>query len=166
MMATALLPLARGVGVPITSMTGYARAQGSGAGLAWVWEARSVNGRNLETRCRVPPGWDRLENPARTAVASAVRRGNVTLSLTTAQERRDGGLRINRAVLDQVLPLLAELQTRSGMAAPSADGVLRIRGIIEEDRDSEVEADTSALDKAVLATLDQALGGLREARAA
>jgi len=50
-------------------MTGYARAQGSDDRRRWVWEARSVNGRNLEIRCRLPQGFDRLENPARTAVA-------------------------------------------------------------------------------------------------
>ena len=55
-----------GVGL-IASMTGYARAQGADDRRRWVWEARSVNGRNLEVRCRVPQGFDRLENPARTA---------------------------------------------------------------------------------------------------
>jgi hypothetical protein len=29
-------------------MTGYARAQGADDRRRWVWEARSVNGRNLE----------------------------------------------------------------------------------------------------------------------
>ena len=61
-------------------MTGYARAQGSDERRRWVWEARSVNGRNLEIRCRVPQGFDRLENPARNAVGSKLKRGNVSLT--------------------------------------------------------------------------------------
>src|ERR1700730_16448293 len=56
---------ASGVDILIASMTGYARAQGSDELRRWVWEARSVNGRNLEVRCRVPPGFDRLANAAR-----------------------------------------------------------------------------------------------------
>jgi len=67
-------------------MTGYARTQGSDDQRRWVWEARSVNGRNLEVRCRVPQGFDRLENPARTAVGARLRRGNVSLTLTIASE--------------------------------------------------------------------------------
>jgi len=64
-------------------MTGYARAQGSDERRRWVWEARSVNGRNLEIRCRVPPGFDRLENPARTAIGNRMKRGNVSLVTAT-----------------------------------------------------------------------------------
>ena len=69
----------------IASMTGYARAQGADDRRRWVWEARSVNGRNLEIRCRVPQGFDRLENPARTAVGGRLKRGNVSLTLTLTQ---------------------------------------------------------------------------------
>ena len=70
----------------IASMTGYARAQGADERRRWVWEARSVNGRNLEIRCRMPQGFDRLENPARTAVGGRLKRGNVSLTLTMASE--------------------------------------------------------------------------------
>ena len=86
----------------IASMTGYARAQGADDRRRWVWEARSVNGRNLEIRCRVPQGFDRLENPSRTAVGGKLKRGNVSLTLTLTSERQSSPLRINR-------PLLAEL---------------------------------------------------------
>ena len=67
-------------------MTGYARAQGSDERRRWVWETRSVNGRNLEVRCRVPAGFDRLENPARTAVSGRMKRGNVSINLTITSE--------------------------------------------------------------------------------
>ena len=80
----------------IASMTGYARAQGSDDRRRWVWEARSVNGRNLEIRCRVPQGFDRLENPARTAVGGRLKRGNVSLTLTLTSERQSKPLRINK----------------------------------------------------------------------
>ena len=75
-------------------MTGYARAQGSDERRRWVWEARSVNGRNLEVRCRVPQGFDRLENPARSAVGSRLKRGNVSINLTITSERQAKPLRI------------------------------------------------------------------------
>ena len=148
-------------------MTGYARTQGSDERRHWVWEARSVNGRNLEIRCRVPQGFDRLENPARTAVGGKLRRGNVALTLTIASERQSKPLRINRALLAELGLLVEEVRKGTGAAAPSADGLLRVRGVIEEEDESEdTEEAIAALDKALTATLDEALKALVTARAA
>ena len=68
------------IGFWFASSPGFARAQGSDDRRLWVWEARSVNGRNLEIRCRVPQGFDRLENPARAAIGGRMKRGNVSLT--------------------------------------------------------------------------------------
>jgi len=151
----------------IASMTGYARAQGSDERRRWVWEARSVNGRNLEIRCRVPQGFDRLENPARTAVGGRLKRGNVSLTLTVASERQGTALRINRALLAELGTLVEEVRRTTGAAAPTADGLLRVRGVIEEeDEGVESEAAMAALDKALAATLDEVLRALVAARQA
>ncbi|HYX00738.1 MAG TPA: YicC/YloC family endoribonuclease [Reyranella sp.] len=148
-------------------MTGYARAQGSDERRRWVWEARSVNGRNLEIRCRVPQGFDRLENPARTAVGGRLKRGNVSLTLTVASERQGTALRINRALLAELGTLVEEVRRTTGAAAPTADGLLRVRGVIEEeDEGVESEAAMAALDKALAATLDEVLRALVAARQA
>ncbi len=50
------------------SMTGFARADGGGEGFRWIWELRSVNGKGLDVRFRLPPGFERLEQPARERV--------------------------------------------------------------------------------------------------
>lgn len=151
----------------IASMTGYARAQGSDDRRRWVWEARSVNGRNLEIRCRVPPGFDRLENPARAAVGGRVKRGNVSLTLTISSERQAKPLSINRALLAELATLVDEVRKTTGAAPPSADGLLRVRGVIEEEDGAEDSEETLAvLDKALQATLDEALKGLVASRAA
>jgi len=148
-------------------MTGYARAQGSDERRRWVWEARSVNGRNLEIRCRVPQGFDRLENPARSAVGGRLKRGNVSLTLTVASERQGAVLRINRALLAELGALVEEVRRTTGAAAPTADGLLRVRGVIEEeDEGVESEAAMAALDKALAATLDEVLRALVAARQA
>ena len=148
-------------------MTGYARAQGSDDRRRWVWEARSVNGRNLEIRCRVPQGFDRLENPARTAVGARLKRGNVSLTLTLTSERQGKPLRVNRALLAELGILVEEVRKSTGAAAPAADGLLRVRGVIEEeDEGEETEEALIALDKALLATLDEVLKSLAAARAA
>jgi len=151
----------------IASMTGYARAQGADERRRWVWEARSVNGRNLEIRCRVPQGFDRLENPARTAVGGRLKRGNVSLTLTLTSERQSSPLRINRALLAELGTLVEEVRKSTGAAAPSADGLLRVRGVIEEEEEGEqTEEALAVLDKALSASLDEVLKALVTARAA
>ncbi len=151
----------------IASMTGYARAQGSDDRRRWVWEARSVNGRNLEIRCRVPPGFDRLENPARAAVGGRVKRGNVSLTLTISSERQAKPLSINRSLLAELATLVDEVRKTTGAAPPSADGLLRVRGVIEEEDGGQDSEETLViLDKALQATLDEALKGLVVSRAA
>ena len=151
----------------IASMTGYARAQGADDRRRWVWEARSVNGRNLEIRCRVPQGFERLENPARTAVGGRLKRGNVSLTLTLTSERQSSPLRINRALLTELATLVEVVRKSTGAAAPSADGLLRVRGVIEEEEeDGQTEAQLAILDKALTATLDEVLKALVAARAA
>jgi len=115
-------------------MTGYARAQGADERRRWVWEARSVNGRNLEVRCRVPQGFDRLENPARTAAGTRLKRGNVALSLTMTSEAKSKPLRINRDLLAELATLVDEVRKGTGASAPTADGLLRVRGVIEEEK--------------------------------
>ena len=151
----------------IASMTGYARAQGADERRRWVWEARSVNGRNLEIRCRVPQGFDRLENPARTAVGGRLKRGNVSLTLTLTSERQSSPLRINRALLAELGTLVEEVRKSTGAAAPSADGLLRVRGVIEEEEEGEqTEEALTVLDKALSVSLDEVLKALVTARAA
>jgi uncharacterized protein (TIGR00255 family) len=148
-------------------MTGYARAQGSDERRRWVWEARSVNGRNLEIRCRVPQGFDRLENPARTAIGNRMKRGNVSLTLTVASEQQSKPLRINRALLAELAVLVEEVRKGTGAAAPTADGLLRVRGVIEEEEGAdENEEALAALDRALSGTLDEVLKALAAARAA
>ena len=148
-------------------MTGYARAQGSDDRRRWVWEARSVNGRNLEIRCRVPQGLDRLENPARNAVGSHLKRGNVSLTLTITSEQQGKPLRVNRALLAELAVLVEEVRKGTGAAAPTADGLLRVRGVIEEENEgAETEEAMAALDRALSATLAEVLKALSAARAA
>jgi uncharacterized protein (TIGR00255 family) len=150
----------------ISSMTGYARAQGADDRRRWVWEARSVNGRNLEVRCRVPQGFERLENPARAAAGGRLKRGNVALSLIITSEGKSKPLRINRELLADLGALVEEVRKSTGAAAPTADGLLRVRGVIEEEEQiAEDEEALAALDKALMRTLDEGLQALVNARA-
>src|SRR5437762_682216 len=98
-------------------MTGFARATAPG----WGWELRSVNGRGLDIRSRVPAGLDHLEPAIRSAVSKQVLRGNVSVTLTLDAAAGGQRLRLNRQALGDVLAILDELHGKVDAAAPRLD---------------------------------------------
>lgn len=151
----------------VSSMTGFSRSQGRNEKCSWAWEIKSVNGRGLDIRCRLPNGFDHLDQPTRKRVAAAFQRGSVSLNLSVSWQVREAGFRVNQAVLDDVLKLLPDIQARFPEASPpSLDGIFSLRGVIEMADDGVSEEDQKALDAGVLDTLDAALTALGEARAA
>jgi uncharacterized protein (TIGR00255 family) len=63
-------------------MTGFAHAEKEGDGTGWVWEAKSVNSRGLDIRCRLPGEMSSLEPELRSRAKKKFRRGTITISLT------------------------------------------------------------------------------------
>ena len=143
-------------------MTAFGRANGGDKQWSWSWEARSVNGRSLDIRIRLPSGFEGLERTARSAVNARFKRGNVTCSLTVDQQPGVGAFRINETLLDSVLALQEELGGRVSREPPRIDTLLAVRGMVEM---SEAETGGTARDGAVLATLEETLDGLAAVRA-
>ncbi|MGE3064949.1 MAG: YicC/YloC family endoribonuclease [Hyphomicrobiaceae bacterium] len=150
----------------INSMTGFARADGRHEALAWTWEVRSVNGRGLDVRVRVPPGYDALELRARELTAQRMARGSITLSLAVKRAETPAAIRINEAVLQQVLDAVDRLRARTEMAPPSAASLLAIKGVLETVEPDAEQPGSEARDRAIAQTLAEALEGTRTARAA
>ena len=74
----------------LASMTGFARRQGEVDAISWTWELRSVNGRGLDIKLRLPNGLDVLELPLRDLAAKRLKRGNVSGTLTIKREAAAG----------------------------------------------------------------------------
>jgi uncharacterized protein (TIGR00255 family) len=146
----------------VASMTGFARAEGEAAGISWVWEIKSVNGRSLDLRLRLAPGFDGLEPALRNALAQRFRRGNISANLSV-NRTAPPIIRVNREALAQVMRLLAELSAEVEAAPPRLDGLLGLRGVIETVED-ESEDVIEARRAAVLEGWEQALGRLAAAR--
>lgn len=147
------------------SMTGFARCDGAALGQRWTWELRSVNGKGLDVRLRLPPGLDRLEIAARRRLSERLARGNVQATLNLAREGQATTLRINEEVLDAVLAAMNRIADRIDATAPTLDGVLAVKGVLETAEVEEDEAARAALDAALLAGLDRAIDDLLAARA-
>jgi len=143
-------------------MTGFARAQGEAHGISWAWEIKSVNGRGLDLRLRLGPGFDALEPQLRAALTPRFRRGNLSANLAVTRTTPPA-LRVNREALSQLVALINELSGEIEAAPPRLDGLLALRGIVEtvEDEDETV---VEARRHAVLAGWTAALDQLAAAR--
>jgi uncharacterized protein (TIGR00255 family) len=149
----------------LVSMTGFADAQGGREGLRWRWEAKSVNGRGLDLRLRLPPGFDSVEAAARVLAGERFRRGSIqaTLSMETADAAR--GLRVDAAALASAVRIAREVAAETGLAPARVDGLLALKGVIvQDDTAPSDEAGRAARDANILETLAVALDALSKAR--
>ncbi|MDO9503305.1 YicC/YloC family endoribonuclease, partial [Falsiroseomonas sp.] len=146
-------------------MTGFARTEGQHDGLGWAWELKSVNGRGLDIRTRVPQGFDGLEALVRQKLGEALKRGNVNVNLTIERKTADAGIRINRAVLDQILALQEELRGQVDATLPRLEALLAVRGVVEAgEEEQETEEARAARDTALAVGLSDAIARLVAAR--
>ncbi|HEX7969714.1 MAG TPA: YicC/YloC family endoribonuclease [Stellaceae bacterium] len=150
----------------VSSMTGFARADGHEDGVSWVWELKSVNSKSLDLRFRLPPGLESLELPLRASLAQRLKRGALSVTLTLARAAAAGNLRVNREALAQVVALARELVADGSAAAPRADGLLALRGVLESGEEDEDEARRERRRAAQLASWEKALDRLVAMRTA
>jgi uncharacterized protein (TIGR00255 family) len=150
--------------MPISSMTGFARASGERQGLFWQWEIKSVNGKALDVRLRLPPGFEALEMPVRAALAGAFRRGNLQVSLSVSGQISRETVRLNRDILDRLVEAGEALRDQIGGEPLRADVLLSIKGVVEVASAPEEEGEAEARNAAMLASFSEALAALAEAR--
>ncbi len=133
--------------------------------MTWVWEVKSVNGRNLDLRLRLPQGFEALEAEVRKLVPEHLARGNVQIALVFDRSRRQLRYRVNRELLQQLVGLTQELGDDLPAAPPRLDGLLAIKGVLEPEENAEEDAVAEARNAAMLSDLTAALGKLARARA-
>lgn len=148
----------------LASMTGYARAGGAVPGVNFLVEIKSVNARGLDIRLRLAPGYDPLEGEIRRRIGAAITRGSVSFTLTVDREGEGGRVVINKQALGAVLAALEVLSTQVDAERPRLDGILGLKGVLEQHDSPLSEADEGALHAAVLAAVDTAVAGLVAAR--
>ena len=145
-------------------MTGFARAEAALGERSWHWELRSVNGRGLDVRQRLPAGFDRLEPAIRARLQAAFARGSISVGLQMRRSETAGAVKVNEAALATLLAACERLAERDHVAPPTADGLLAIKGVVEVDEHSDDEAGREQLDAALLESLDAAIDRLAEMR--
>lgn len=152
--------------MPLISMTGFAESHGLADALRWRWEAKSVNGRGLDMRFRLPAGFEGLDASARTLVSERFKRGSFQIVLTVAQEDFSRGFRIDPTVLAEAVTVAKRVAQESGLAPARVDGILALRGVIVQEESAVLDDDARVKrDAALLKGLADALDLLAKARA-
>jgi len=149
---------------PLASMTGFSRSEGTIGPLSWIWELRSVNGRGLDLRLRLPAGFDQIEPTIRELAGRTLRRGNVSATLTIKREEA-ARLAADPATLEQVLHLALSLAARiPGSPPPRAEALLGLPGVLRQTQLADQEGPDEAQLAAIRAGFELALERLQEAR--
>jgi uncharacterized protein (TIGR00255 family) len=148
----------------LSSMTGFARSHGTSGPYAFEWELKSVNAKGFDLRMRLPPGWDEIEAPARKRAAEVLSRGTVYANLNVKRAGALSTVRVNEDVLASILKVAGALAGRIDAVAPSIDGLLAIKGVIEVVEPESDEEEDKAARLAVAMAFDEALGALVEMR--
>lgn len=151
----------------IASMTGFARVQLEVAASSLIWELRSVNGRGLDVKLRLPQGFEPLEMKLREQVTRQLRRGNVSGTLTLKRDAVSA-IQPDMALLERLKHLAIDLSDSiPGALPPRAELLLTLPGVLRSAvAQEETEAQREALEQAIQAGFGQALTQLAQARVA
>ncbi len=141
----------------LSSMTGFARSEGVTGAAVWAWEIKSVNSKGLDVKLRLPSSLEAVEPQIRQAIAATVSRGSVFASLAVKREGATSEVKINEAVLAQVVEAARLVAEKLDARAPAIDGLLAIKGVIDVVEAEETEEERAAIAAAVLAGLETAL---------
>src|SRR5258707_6334368 len=148
----------------LSSMTGFARSNGASGPYTFEWELKSVNAKGFDLRLRLPPGWDELEAFAKKRAGEVLSRGTVYANLNVKRANAVATIRINEDVLNSIVKVAGQLASKIDAVAPSVDGLLGIKGVIEVVEPESNEEEDKAAKAAAAAAFEEALKNLVEMR--
>src|SRR6202051_3765956 len=144
----------------LSSMTGFARSHGASGPYAFEAALKTPNAKGFDLRMRMPPGWDELEAVAKKRAGEVLSRGTVYANLNVKRAGSASTIRINEEVLASIVKMAGELAGKIDAVAPSIDGLLGIKGVIEVVEPESDEAEDRAAKAAVATAFEQALSEL------
>jgi uncharacterized protein (TIGR00255 family) len=114
----------------LSGMTGFARVSGEESWGAWAWEAKSVNGRSLDARVSLPPGFEALERDVKAMAGERFNRGSLQISLRIDMASGAGGAVIDETLLGQ---LIAATRKAAGtdVTAEAVAALFAVKGVVE-----------------------------------
>ena len=143
----------------VQSMTGFGVVTGESQAHSWTAELRSVNGKGLDIKIRVPDWIDSLEGEVRARLKQLIKRGNVTLTikLQNDESEQTNSLSLDEGILSQTLNNIAKIEQLGldqgvSFTPSKAADLLAIKGIMTNKALSQEQLDT--LCSEILTSLD------------
>lgn len=154
--------------MPLSSMTGFTRVAGQHDSVGWIWEIRSVNGKGLDVRVRLPYGYEALEAIVRDVAGKILKRGSVSVSLTVNRASAESAYCVNRELLERLLALSDETKDESRLSnePPRLDTLLTVRGVVEASEGDDDPKEAEERQKSMAISLREALEALLGVRQA
>ena len=143
----------------VQSMTGFGVVTGESQAHSWTAELRSVNGKGLDIKIRVPDWIDSLEGEVRARLKQLIKRGNITLTikLQNDESEQTNSLSLDEGILSQTLNNIAKIEQLGldqgvSFTPSKAADLLAIKGIMTNKALSQEQLDT--LCSEILTSLD------------
>jgi uncharacterized protein (TIGR00255 family) len=141
----------------LQSMTGFARHLRNSAGVQVSWEIKSVNGKGLDVRFRLPAGLETIEQKARALFSQHFKRGNFQAALAVDRSAGVAKAIMNEPLLKELAAIAARLREDYGLAASTPEGLMALRGVLEAPQETADPEDQHRIEEAVLTVLDETL---------
>jgi uncharacterized protein YicC (UPF0701 family) len=141
------------IAMTLTSMTGFARAAGAHGPWRWTVELKCVNSKGLDLRLRAPAGFDRIEGEARARLTKALARGVCSATISAQREGASAEARVDVAALVSIAAAAQQAAKTAGLAPPTMDGLLAVRGVVEIVEAADDEATIAAACQGALETI-------------
>lgn len=148
----------------LSSMTGFGRSNNSFENYSWVWELKSVNGKGLDLRTRIPQGFDTLDKHVKSVAKKVLFRGTLNILLQIKKDGVETVLNVNEDLLNKLIIIAKDAAIKHNLPMPSIDNLLTIRDVIEVNNDDTPDYTEKGRDKAVKLSFDEALKSLISSR--
>lgn len=145
-------------------MTGFARVDASSESGNWTWELRSVNGKGLDIRTRLPNGMEDLDAELRKLIGAFLKRGNVSVSLQFQKSSDDEMPIVNEQLAENLWTAAETLKSKFGGQMPSIAELMSMRGVVDIVEAEPDEAKKAKRKSDILASLREAVSELAQVR--
>lgn len=149
---------------PLASMTGFGRASAQAEGATVLVEIKSVNGRGLDIRSRLAPGFDALEADIRRLISERAARGSFSVFVSVQRDAALAELVVNTRALDAIIAAMNDLGDRIDARRPSLDGIFALNGVLEKKEAALSPDAEERLNAAILSCVEVAMSALVETR--
>jgi uncharacterized protein (TIGR00255 family) len=152
--------------MPITSMTGYGKADAAFAGGQVSVEIKTVNNRYLEVSSRIPRELHAYELDFKELLGQKLRRGTVQLSINMHMEQQAEAIALNEGLTKQIMAIAQKVQSEYQIPGLTVAELLRIPDVLTAPQKGGLPEEILNLVRSTLANCIEQVVAFREAEGA